>query len=100
MQKLLILLFASNLALVAQTDPRRIGVRPTGSYWGTSGEQIDLVSGNLNFWMPLSLITVKMRGGTNIPFGLSTSQRGKGAKIGDGTEHWRERRATRGLPDD
>ena len=31
---------------------------------------------------------------------LSTSQRGKGAKIGDGTERWRERRAKRGLPDE
>ena len=31
---------------------------------------------------------------------LSTSQRGKGAEIGDGTERWRERRAKRGLPDE
>jgi RHS repeat-associated protein len=50
-------------------DPRRIGVRPTGSYWGASGEEIDLVSGNLNFWLPL--LTLKPRGGADIPFGLS-----------------------------
>jgi hypothetical protein len=33
-------------------------------------------------------------------FDLSTSQRGRGAEIGDGTERWREHRATRELPDD
>ena len=26
-------------------DPRRVGVRPTGAYWGASPEQIDLLSG-------------------------------------------------------
>ena len=35
------------------TDARRIGVRPTGAYWGAAGEQIDLLSGNLNFALPL-----------------------------------------------
>ncbi|HXJ43138.1 MAG TPA: hypothetical protein VNH18_27915, partial [Bryobacteraceae bacterium] len=30
-------------------DARRIGVRPLGSYWGDAGEQIDTLSGNLNF---------------------------------------------------
>ena len=34
-------------------DPRRIGVRSTGSYWGAAGEQIDLLSGNLNFTLAL-----------------------------------------------
>jgi len=34
-------------------DARRIGVRPTGSYWGAAGEQIDVLSGNLNFALPL-----------------------------------------------
>src|SRR5262249_423713 len=29
-------------------DPRRTGVRGTGSYWGGGGEQIDTLSGNLN----------------------------------------------------
>jgi hypothetical protein len=37
----------------ANTDARRIGVRPLGSYWGAAGEQIDLRSGNLNFRLPL-----------------------------------------------
>jgi hypothetical protein len=27
----------------------RTGVTSTGSYWGGAGEQIDLLSGNLNF---------------------------------------------------
>lgn len=34
-------------------DPRRIGLRGTGSYWGEGKEQIDLLSGNLNYTMPL-----------------------------------------------
>src|SRR5260370_1167163 len=35
-------------------------VRSTGSYWGAAGEQIDLVSGNLNF--SLAPIQAKTRG--------------------------------------
>ena len=42
-------------------DPRRIGVRSTGSYWGAAGEQIDLLSGNLNF--TLALMQPQSRGG-------------------------------------
>lgn len=34
-------------------DPRRVGVYTTVSYWGGGGEQIDTLSGNLNFSMPL-----------------------------------------------
>jgi hypothetical protein len=34
-------------------DPREVGVRPTGSYWGGGGEQIDMRSGNLNFTVPM-----------------------------------------------
>lgn len=34
-------------------DPRRTGITPTGSYWGAMGEQIDLLSGNVNFTVPL-----------------------------------------------
>jgi len=34
-------------------DPRQVGVRPTGTYWGAAGKQIDLRSGNLNFRLPL-----------------------------------------------
>jgi hypothetical protein len=30
-------------------DPRRVGVRALGTYWGGAGEQIDTVSGNVNF---------------------------------------------------
>ena len=37
----------------SQVDQRRVGVRPTGAYWGAAGEQIDLLSGNLNFSVPL-----------------------------------------------
>ena len=45
-----------------------MGVRPTGSYWGGGGENIDMRSGNLNFSIPL--LKVKGRGWT-VPFNLS-----------------------------
>jgi hypothetical protein len=50
-------------------DPRRIGVHSTGSYWGAAGEQIDLLSGNLNVTVPL--LTAKSRGGWGVTFALS-----------------------------
>ena len=50
-------------------DPRRIGVRPTGAYWGAAGEQIDLVSFNLNFAVPL--LKAQTRGGSGVGFMLS-----------------------------
>jgi RHS repeat-associated protein len=50
-------------------DPRRVGVQATGAYWGGAGEQIDLISGNLNFSVPL--VTAKGRGGWSVTFRLS-----------------------------
>jgi YD repeat-containing protein len=50
-------------------DPRRIGIRPTGAYWGAAGEQIDLVSFNLNFAVPL--LKAQARGGWGVSFVLS-----------------------------
>ena len=50
-------------------DARRVGVRPTGAYWGAAGEQIDLLSGNLNFALPL--IKTQSRGGWSATFMLS-----------------------------
>jgi hypothetical protein len=50
-------------------NPRRIGVRSTGSHWGGGGEQIDTMSGNLNFTVPL--VTAMGRGGWSVPFALS-----------------------------
>ena len=49
-------------------DPRRTGIYTTGSYWGGGGEQIDTLSGNLNFSLPLA--TAVGRAGTQIPVGL------------------------------
>jgi hypothetical protein len=49
-------------------EARRIGIRPTGSYWGAAGEQIDLRSGNLNY--TLALIQPQSRG-WSVPFALS-----------------------------
>jgi RHS repeat-associated protein len=53
------------------SDPRRIGVRPTGAYWGAAGEQIDVMSGNLNFALPL--FQLKARTGWGVNFMLSYS---------------------------
>jgi len=50
-------------------DPHRAGVQRTGSYWGGAGEQIDLVSGNLNFTLPL--VTAVGRNGLQATFALS-----------------------------
>jgi hypothetical protein len=49
-------------------DPRRVGVYTTGSYWGGGGEQIDTLSGNLNYSLPL--VTAKSRAGWSIPVSL------------------------------
>lgn len=50
-------------------EPRRAGVRASGSYWGGAGEQIDTRSGNLNFSLPL--LKAMGRGGWNVDFRLS-----------------------------
>jgi hypothetical protein len=49
-------------------DPRRVGVRSTGAYWGAMGEQIDMFSGNLNVTIPL--IKAMGRGGWSVPVSL------------------------------
>ena len=50
-------------------DPRRLGVRPTGSYWGGAGEQIDTLSGNLNY--STQLFKAMGRGGWGVGLNLS-----------------------------
>ncbi len=50
-------------------DPREIGVRPTGSYWGGGGEQIDMLSGNLNYTTPI--LKAMGRGGRSVSFNLT-----------------------------
>jgi len=37
------------------TGGRRVGIRANGTYWGGGCEQIDMLSGNLNFSLPLVL---------------------------------------------
>jgi len=37
------------------TGGRRVGIKANGVYWGGSNEQIDMLSGNLNFTLPLVL---------------------------------------------
>jgi len=50
-------------------DPRRVGVRPTGAYWGASPEQIDVLSGNLSYSLPL--LKAMGRNGWGVGFSLS-----------------------------
>ena len=50
-------------------DPRRVGVTALGSYWGGAGEQIDTLSGNLDFSVPL--VKPMSAGGGSVTFGLS-----------------------------
>ncbi|MBK9171352.1 MAG: fibronectin type III domain-containing protein [Bryobacterales bacterium] len=52
-----------------KTLPARSGIRPTGAYWGAGGEQIDMLSGNLNFTLPI--VTAQARGGWSKTFALS-----------------------------
>jgi len=50
-------------------NPQRTGVRPTGSYWGAMGEQIDVLSGNLNVGLPL--LNAQGRNGRSVPLRLA-----------------------------
>jgi len=50
-------------------EGRQVGVRPTGTYWGAGGENIDIRSGNLNFTLPI--LTARSRTGWGVPFSLS-----------------------------
>jgi hypothetical protein len=61
--------FTVQTAPAGSTEPRRIGVRPTGTYWGAAGEQIDVQSGNLNYRLPL--LTASLRGGGSVPIALN-----------------------------
>ncbi len=61
--------FTVNTPATGAIDPRETGVRPTGSYWGGGGEQIDMLSGNLNYTMPI--IKAMGRGGWSVGFNLT-----------------------------
>jgi hypothetical protein len=51
------------------SEGRRTGVRPSGAYWGAGSENIDVMSGNLNFSLPL--LSAQARGGWSANVGLS-----------------------------
>ena len=53
----------------ATPEGRRVGVRSTGAYWGASGENIDVRSGNLNFTLPL--LKAQARSGWGVGFNLT-----------------------------
>jgi RHS repeat-associated protein len=61
--------FPASIPPAGSIDPRQVGVRPLGSYWGGAGEQIDMRSGNLNYTMPL--IKALGRGGWGVGINLS-----------------------------
>ncbi len=52
-----------------EIEARQTGVRPTGSYWGGGGENIDMRSGNLNYTIPL--VKAMGRGGWGVGFNLT-----------------------------
>lgn len=60
---------ARNVATGPSVDQREIGVRPASSYWGAAGENIDLLSDNLNFSIPL--IKALSRANWSVSFALS-----------------------------
>ena len=59
-------------------DGRRVGVRTTGAYWGATGENIDVRSGNLNFSLPL--LSAQARTGWTVGFNLNYN-----------SQNWRQR---------
>src|ERR1700730_2696950 len=51
------------------TPPARTGIRPTGVYWAAGSEQIDTLSGNLNWTLPL--LKAQARSGWGVGFNLN-----------------------------
>ncbi|MBI4910107.1 MAG: hypothetical protein HY820_41200 [Acidobacteria bacterium] len=62
------LTLAVTTAPTGSIEPRRVGVRGDGSYYGGAGEQLDMRSGNLNYSIPL--VKAQSRG-WGLPLGLS-----------------------------
>ena len=60
---------AKNVPYGPTADQREIGLTPAASYWGAAGENIGLLSGNLNFTIPL--IKAVGRGTSSVSFNLS-----------------------------
>jgi RHS repeat-associated protein len=54
---------------ISSTLPRRVGLPNLGSSWGSGGENIDLLSGNLNITVPI--LSVMGRGGYAVPLMLN-----------------------------
>ncbi|MGD1097747.1 MAG: hypothetical protein ABSB35_37885, partial [Bryobacteraceae bacterium] len=50
-------------------DGRRVGVASTGAYWGAGNEEIDVMSGNVNFSAPI--LTAMQRNSASVAFKLS-----------------------------
>ncbi|HWB99348.1 MAG TPA: hypothetical protein VG672_21715, partial [Bryobacteraceae bacterium] len=67
----------------AGIDPRRTGTYVTGSYWGGGGEQVDTLSGNLNFSIPL--LKPMGRTGWSVSVGLSYNSQNW---VQDGGVNW------------
>jgi len=53
----------------SSSTPNEHGIRPTNSYWGGAGEQIDVLGGNLNYSVPL--VNAIGRGGLTAAFNLT-----------------------------
>jgi RHS repeat-associated protein len=62
-------IFNATSAPLYSVDPRQIGMPKNGTSWGGGGENINILSGNLNFSLPL--LSAKGRGSTTLPIGLN-----------------------------
>jgi len=55
-------------------DPRQVGVRASGVYWGAMGEQIDMRSGNLNFTLPVLRAVSRGSAGVGLALNYNSQQ--------------------------
>jgi RHS repeat-associated protein len=61
--------FTATTPPAASVDPRRTGISPTSATWGALGANVDLLSGNVNFNLPL--LKAQARGGWGVTFSLN-----------------------------
>ena len=61
--------FNATTPSAGSADPRRVGLSPTAATWGALGANVDLLSGNVNYNLPL--LKAQARGGWGVTFALN-----------------------------
>jgi hypothetical protein len=61
--------FSATTPPAGSADPRRVGLSPTAATWGALGANVDLLSGNVNYNLPL--LKAQARGGWGVTFALN-----------------------------